>query len=188
MVALALEVCGLERAAKAVRLSFNSESNAHHCVQYWDVSLFADDVALLSGLIKKGDSHAKVMRMVQVWFKIHAPRYWWAEFDTYKVGTATMSASTMHTLLSRKLDQNDFEGGTPPEYLDHINKLIEDKDLVRAKMDLPENFLQERYVNTNYQTLRHIYLDRKNHKLKEWHTFLDELDALPFYKEFIKIA
>ena len=70
-------------------------------------------------------------------------------------------------------------------------RLIEEVGIQEAtillKQMLPESFLQRRIVCTNYQTLRHIYFDRRNHRLPIWHKFLDELlKQLPF-PEFITI-
>ena len=46
------------------------------------------------------------------------------------------------------------------------------KELVRI---LPEGYLQTRTWTANYAVLRTIYHQRKNHKLTEWQTFLDEV-------------
>jgi hypothetical protein len=181
------EVHGLQYAAEAIRMSFDSRSKMEELVGFPDFQLWKDDVALLSGLIAKGDSHAKVMRFVDVYMTVTAPRYFYQEFDTYRQGVEKMSRSTVHKILAEELVQEDFEGGTPVYFLNHLNGLIKEKDLLRVKKDLPENFLQERFVKANYQALRHIYHDRKNHKLPEWHTFLDAVSLLPFFEEFIKV-
>ena len=184
------EVQGFVSALCAMRLSFNSRSNSWEVIQSNGLHINKEDHALLLKLIKNGDSHAKVTRMIQCWLDIRAPRYWYQEFDTYKVGTVAMSGSTAHTLANRNLTEDDFEGGMDEEILYKLNTIQEsdgDKnDRMRAmKHILPESFLQRRIVNLNYQVLRHIYLDRKGHRLPEWKTFLDFLDTLPF-PEFIK--
>ena len=50
-------------------------------------------------LAPKDGGHNKFLESMQVWIDINAPRYWWSEFDTYRVGTSKQSASTMHTLV-----------------------------------------------------------------------------------------
>ena len=179
-----LSVAGLDEACRAVRLSFNSSSDENCVETSHDCDIYADDLALLKKLVLNGDSHAKVMRMVQVWLDIEAPRYWWAEMDTYKVGTTTMSESTMHTVTKRHLTENDFEMGfggvLDYEWIQKLNDLIDNKDWYGVKSRLPESFLQRRIVNLNYQTLRHIYIDRKNHRLPQWKKFLAILNDLPF--------
>lgn len=176
---------GLDIACNAIGLSFavksedNPESNS---------KLTKDKaIVLLKNLVTKGDSHAKVLRMAMVWLDITAPRYWWQEFDTYKIGTVTMSESTMHTLLKRYISKTDFEDPIPTAFIDEINKYIKDKDLIKVKAILPESFLQKRIVCLNYQTLRHIYLDRKNHKLPQWKFFIENvIYKLPHYELIIQ--
>ena len=56
------------------------------------------------------------------------------------------------------------------------------KELVRW---LPEGWLQTRTVTLNYENLRSIYNQRKNHKLTEWHQFCDWVKTLPYAEELI---
>ena len=56
------------------------------------------------------------------------------------------------------------------------------KELIRW---LPESWVQTRTWTANYETLRNIYHQRKNHKLSEWHTFCKELEKLPYAEELI---
>ena len=45
---------------------------------------------------------------------------------------------------------------------------------------LPSSYNQKRTVMMNYEVLTHIYPDRKNHKLDEWHVFCDWIESLPY--------
>lgn len=190
-----LQTAGLEPACHAMRLSFDSVSKMESRMSSAGVDLWEDDVILLRNLVARGDSHAKVMRMAIVWMDVTAPRYWWQEFDQCKVGTTTMSSSTMHTLSKRDLVSEDFEGGMVQHVLDGINifraacnsHTPKYQRVYEMKRRLPESFLQKRTVCLNYQVLRHIYFDRKNHKLPEWHTFLSAMSLLPFYEQFVKV-
>ena len=190
-------VDGLDIACEAVRLSFNSHPKGH-IVESMGHRLFSDDVELLKKLIVSGDSHSKAIRMATVWLDLTMPRYWWSEFDTYKQGTTAMSESSVHKMLSRiksgNLSVEDFHcnnEGVTDAVVDAVRNM---ENAVRAgmaiediKQMLPESFLQRRIVCANYQTLRHIYFDRRNHRLPIWHKFLDELlKQLPF-PEFITI-
>ena len=56
------------------------------------------------------------------------------------------------------------------------------KELVRW---LPEGWLQMRTWTANYEVLRNIYHQRKNHKLSEWRAFCAFIETLPYAKEFI---
>ena len=56
------------------------------------------------------------------------------------------------------------------------------KELIRL---LPESWLQTRTVTLNYENLRSMYSQRKNHRLTEWHSFCNWILSLPYAKEFI---
>ena len=192
MTIYTMEVLGFVPATVAMRLSFNSQSSSQGIVESKGIYINKDDHTLLLKLIRNGDSHAKITRMIQCYLDITAPRYWYQEFDTYKVGTVAMSGSTVHTLANRDLTEDDFEGGMDGDILCKLNDTrslirVYDKNNVMYAMKhiLPESFLQRRIVNLNYQVLRHIYLDRKGHRLPEWKIFIDAIDTLPF-PEFIK--
>lgn len=126
-------------------------------------------------LLPKGGSHIKFLESVAIWLDITAPRYWWQQFDTYRVGMTKQSGSTMHTLMARPLRQGDFEEEIPVVVLNALNEAIERGDFRAAKAILPEAFLQRRIVCTNYRELRHIIGQRHNHRLKEWHHFVAEV-------------
>lgn len=49
---------------------------------------------------------------------------------------------------------------------------------------LPSSYNQKRTVMLNYEVLANIYKSRHNHKLDEWHTLCDWIEALP-YSELI---
>lgn len=122
-------------------------------------------------LATKDGGHNKYLESIQVWLDITAPRYWWSQFDTYRVGVTKQSESTMHTGLNRPLTGMDFEGGMDSSRLRELNFYIEQKNFDKFKQMLPESFLQRRIVNTNYKALRNIYKQRKNHRLNEWKEF-----------------
>lgn len=45
---------------------------------------------------------------------------------------------------------------------------------------LPSSYNQKRTVMLNYEVLSHIYTDRHDHKLDEWHVFWDWVSKLPY--------
>ena len=131
---------------------------------------------------------------------ITAPLYWWKEMDTYKVGTTANSQSTMHKLAANPITIDCFETDDMAKVLetdeiidytimDNWNDLIKICEGLRQKYNstgdvrywkelvriLPEGYLQTRTWTANYAVLRTIYHQRKNHKLTEWQTFLDEV-------------
>lgn len=114
-----IELAGFAGALKALRLPFGKEERsdieakrgfAGHFVECnTKVHIDRDDLSLMNTLINRGDEHAKVMRGIIVWAKITAPRMWWQEFDTYRIGVEKLSSeSTMHMIGQRDLTIDDF--------------------------------------------------------------------------------
>lgn len=122
-------------------------------------------------LAPKDSGHNKFMEHIDIWLCINAPRYWWQQFDTYRVDVTRQSSSTMHTIMKAELTQDDFEKHIPGEFLHYINMSIADKKFDEVKNILPEGFLQERTVKMSYKSVRKIILQRKNHRLAEWQLF-----------------
>lgn len=155
-----LNECGTEEALLGLSLSYNSEPSQR----------VADKLAFKQG------GHNKFLESCQVWLDVTAPRYWWAQFDTYRCGMTKQSSSTMHTILRGELKVGDFEGGDcDPVILDALNAWILAGDFVKVKKHLPESFLQRRIVSTNYKVLQAMESQRRSHKLVEWQEFLDEI-------------
>ena len=50
---------------------------------------------------------------------------------------------------------------------------------------LPSSYNQKRTVMLNYEVLSHIYSDRKDHKLDDWHDFCAWIEKLPFAEGII---
>lgn len=150
-------------------------------------------------LAPKDGGHNKFLESMMVWIDIDAPRYWWSEFDTYRVGTTKQSESTMHTITHRLLTQDDFEfvvyGFTLRQLNDAIkdyqtteNKQAKARLFAEIKNNLPEGFLQRRIVCTNYKTLKNIVWQRKHHKLLEWKAFIKALADQLEHPEFVGLV
>jgi hypothetical protein len=158
-----------------------------------DVGMGTYRRGLSQELIEAGDDHGKHARMMWVWMRVKAPRYWWQEMATYSVGISTISESTMHTLTGIMRDSNDakdifhlFADITPKNTMyAFFHDAKRASDIEEMKAALPEGFLQTRGINVNYQTLRRIFHARKSHRLKTWHSFLRQtLQQVP-YPEWI---
>ncbi|MCD4738073.1 MAG: hypothetical protein K8R89_02285 [Anaerolineae bacterium] len=122
-------------------------------------------------LYQKNGGHNKFLESMVVWIDITAARYWWQQFDTYRIGVTKQSESTMHTILKRSLTQDDFESGIDPATLARLNDLIAARKFMQVKRELPESFLQRRVVCTNYKTIRRMIEQRHTHRLREWQVF-----------------
>ncbi len=110
MIVDVLKVDGIEEALLGMGLSYGLTSDKKiRCLK--DPKLAARLTKICAKCAQRGNGEDKFLRMIQIWADVTAPRFWWAEFDTYKVGTVALSESTMHTLGKRPLAQEDFEGG-----------------------------------------------------------------------------
>lgn len=156
-----------------------------------------NDESLMRRLIRQGSSdHCKFRRMLSIYADVNAPWYWWKEFDTYKVGTVSNSCSSMHTIHKRDLTLDDFsvdQMQNRPANLDYLTDLIEAINRMRQLREcvdteaerkelwynmiqmLPSSFMQKRTVMMNYEVMANIFRARGNHKLKEWHDFIDAI-------------
>ena len=159
------------------------------------------NLALAQRLIQAGPEHRKFLRQIMVSVDITAPLYWWKEFDTYKVGTVANSCSTMHTIHMKEFYLGDFscehlysdELDFFKEIVDRLNGLRELYLESKNKDDwwqliqlLPSSYNQRRTVTLNYENLRSMYFQRRNHKLDEWRIgFCSWVEDLPHSEELI---
>ena len=173
-----IEIAGLAGALTALRLPFGKEARSEIIFDYdWSaeskdvwfdssINICIDDrdLALIQTLIKRGDEHAKVVRGINVWAKITAPVYFWAEAETYRAGHERLaSESTMH------IDCKGLSG----------------KELQEAKAAIPMGKELTKVDMFSYQTLRRIVAQRHDHRLPEWHQFIDWARTLPLAGELI---
>lgn len=158
-----------------------------------------NDFELMQRLARAGTDHRKFMRMIVVYVDVTAPRYWWAEADTYKVGTVANSCSTMHKIHTKELTPDDFshEFFFGEEEL-VLERILYQLNYCREKFNatgnknwwwkiiqlLPQSYNQRRTLMLNYEVLANIYRARRNHKLTEWREFCRWIESLP-YSELI---
>lgn len=140
-------------------------------------------------------SHSKFRRMMVVYTDVTAPFYWWKEYDTYKIGTVANSCSTMHSITNKPFEKEDFSFENVPDKI--VERYLNDLNILRGMylistnprvkkvywyqiiQLLPESYMQKRTLMLSYEVLHKIYVDRKDHKLEEWHTFCDWIKSLP---------
>lgn len=181
-----------------------------------------NDMKLAKTLINGGPEHRKFLRQIFVSVDITAPLYFFKQFDTYKIGTTANSTSTMHKLTSKPITLDCFETDDFDPDLVYFESplleaentagmlselLIEQLEMLRQKYIqtkdksvwkelvrwLPESWLQTRTWTANYEVIRTMVHQRKNHKLNEWSgkddpskdNFIKWAKSLPYAKEFI---
>ena len=193
-----ISIYGFDEALFGIGLSYGLTSNLNEIDlldlnnrnTYVELYKIAKKLAYLSG----GEN--KFLRQIQVWLDLNMPRYWWSEFDTYKVGTTAQSESTMHTIHKTPITLEMFEGFTDCQRnVDIINDLetlrttylnTKDKKYWRLlKQHLPESFLQRRIVNLNYAVIQNMLQHRYNHGLQEWRYFCEKMAKLPYADQWL---
>lgn len=164
-----LEEAGFKWAMRGLSRSYNQNIHA------------MPEVALK--LSSKDKGHNKFLESMQVWIDVEAPRFWWSEMDTYRAGISKQSDSTMHTLSRQPLTQENFEYAIDANYLYYLNDMIGAKNHIDViKNALPDGFLQGRTINLNYKVIRHIIIQRHNHKLPQWQVFCEAMQRLQCYE------
>ena len=164
-----LEEAGFNSAVGGICLSYNTEPS----------------LRVAQKLAKKGGGHNKFLESIMAWLEIRAPRYWWQQFDSYRVGVTKQSESTMHTLMRKKsMDYEDFSIPVDMGVLSLLNHFLINQRFEELKGHLPESFIQKRVVCVNYKTLYNMYVQRKYHKLGEWREFCNFISTnLGYWKE-----
>lgn len=184
---------GYEEALLGMSLSFYD--HAIPLEEFWTDEKFERAKHRATSLAHKGGGHNKFLESIQVWVYVQASRDFWSEYDTYRAGMTKQSSSTMHTLDKRPVVQEDFEDGTSRMSIRAFNYSLAAykdpaspyfKDITRLKKNLPEGWLQERMICTNYKVLQHIYKQRHNHRLKQWRQHIEELIGQLQHPEYMK--
>ena len=207
-------VYGFEEAIRGMRNPMNSWSNSDSYKTYIeneqtgqraDFEFFVgdEDLKLMQKLVKAGTDHRKFMRMITVYVDVTSHHGWWAEADTYKVGTVRNSCSKMHTIHIKEFCKDDFShegidevGDIATETFEQTIKTLEqlrvafnetgEKKYWRAIIELlPLGYNIRATLMLNYEVLANIYHSRKNHKLDEWREFCSWIETLPYAKELI---
>lgn len=190
---------GYEYALKACRRSHNSLDKLDTVGNI----LGKEDYGLCERLLtrdiktKAGDPHSVGLRLIDFWFDIEAPLYWWKHMDRYSIGKDQASDSTMHTLTKQPITTDMFVQGTIVN-LDMLNWLIdnyhkaltpEQKKFEEQRLfaSLPSGFIQGRTLKISFVTLRRILKQREPHKLNEWDEFRTQVLAQVLYPSLLTI-
>jgi len=149
------------------------------------------------GSSHNGEGHDNYLKGITVQLDVCAPLYWWKEAQRYHWFDFVSSESTMHCLLKFDVAKQCVEE-TDPAILERLSALVGEYNAIlsdeahqeeqKAKWrvlvaSLPEGFCLAATMVTNYQQLKTMYLQRHNHKLKEWRLFCEWCASLPHFLE-----
>lgn len=182
-----VEVYGLEESVRASK--FPMAVDASKCTGE------ITDRTVSLGSVATGTGHDNFLKGIIVQFDWTFTPKLSVEVERYHFIDFVSSQSTMHRITKFDLDKAYIEYvdnrciDVIREKVEKYNSL-EDKSTPEAK----ELYLQILYSNpcgmfltarmtTNYQQLKTIYQQRRNHRLPEWHWFCDWVETLPHFME-----
>lgn len=146
------------------------------------------------GSVPTGTGHDNFLKGIVVQFDLTMTPKMSVEMERYHFIDFVSSQSTMHRITKFNLDEAYIDYVDPrcieviKEKVAQYNAL-EDTTTEEAK----KLYLEILYSNpcgmyltarmtTNYQQLKTIYQQRRNHRLPEWQTFCDWCETLPSFK------
>lgn len=198
-----ISVYGFQEAIRGMRNPLNSWSRSDSSFDN-NINIGQNDLNLMKRLFKAGNEHRKYDRMISIYMDIEASHTWWAEFDTYKIGTVRNSCSKMHKIHSIEFirDQFDHEGidevgGRTVEVhkavIEELERLrclfneTKEKKYWRAIIELlPMGFRLRATIMMNYEVAANIIRQRSGHKVDEWHVLVDTLRNLPYMEQLLE--
>lgn len=194
------QVFNLQGAFRGMRQPLQSFDKSDSCNFFNSFIIGEKDMELAQNLLSSGSSSDdKFMRQIFVTVDIVAPSYFLSELDTYKVATTRNSSSLQHKGMSRDYTLDDFTFDEKDNFdlnqiIDIINKYrrlykeTNDYKYFRMMRQLmPMGYEYNIAWTANYEVLRNIYFQRKNHRLKEWsEDFMRWIDDLPYNEQLIK--
>jgi len=159
------------------------------------------------GNAEKGSGHDNFLKGIIVQFDLTMTAKMSVELERYHFIDFVSSQSTMHRITKFDLDKSYIKYvdediiNIMKEKIKDYNEWLENKqDWIDAgshdkyKEIVAEKYLEILYSNpcgfqltarmtTNYQQLKTIYSQRKNHKLPEWREFCEWVESLQKFKE-----
>lgn len=154
-----------------------------------------------------GSGHDCYLKGIIIQFDMKVPEYIWRQWDRYHFNDYVSSQSKMHRILKLDLDKNCNKYvdtrtiNILDDYIKRYNNFEEsdkNKDLILrggiveyTKENLfnciiancPSGLMLTARVTLNYLQAKSVKLQRKTHKMQEWHYICDFFDSLPRFKE-----
>lgn len=109
----------------------------------------------------------------------------WVEMQRYHFIDFVSSMSTMHCISKMDVNSmcNEYVSLAVIDEVNHLKDIYlatKDKDdYLRLLYNVPTGFELTARMTTNYRQLKTIYLQRRNHRLPDWHVVCDWIEKLP---------
>lgn len=183
-------------ALVAMRMPFKGRDKVDSTFDEDGIIVGNKDIDLAQRLSNAGTDHRKFLRLATCHVLIEAPLYWWKQFDTYRFGVEKCSESTMHTIMKRPIQLEDFafetEAGSYDRVflqntIDQLERYRDAGEFEKVVKMLPDSYIQGRVCMISFEALLNMYKARKHHKLKEWHDMCAWIENVPHFKELTGI-
>lgn len=173
--------------------------NAIKCSKYpmsVDISTLNTDITNTVkklGNAQKGSGHDNFLKGIIVQFDLTMTPKMSVELERYHFIDFISSQSTMHRITKFDLDKAyieyvdkriiDIMKDKVTQYNNETDKEKKEKLYLEILYSNPCGFKLTAGMTTNYQQLKTICYQRKNHRLPEWRTFCEWIETLPYFKE-----
>jgi short subunit dehydrogenase-like uncharacterized protein len=148
--------------------------------------------------VPTGTGHDNFLKGIVVQFDLTMTVKMSVELERYHFIDFVSSQSTMHRITKFDLDKAYIKY-VDPRVIDIMKQKVEEFNAIKGEtveeaQKAKEKYLEILYTNpcgmyltarmtTNYQQLKTIYQQRRNHRLPEWQEFCDWIETLPHFKE-----
>lgn len=137
-----------------------------------------------------GTGHDNFLKGIIVQFDLTFTIKAWVEAERYHFLEFVSSQSTMHKIARFDIEKQCIEY-VHPDIIATVRRLAEQYNAdptperyLKLLYNVPVGFRLTARMSANYQQLKTIYQQRKNHRLPEWREFCSWVETLP-YSEFI---
>lgn len=150
------------------------------------------------GQAKSGSGHDNFLKGIVVQFDLKVTNKLWVEMERYHFVDFVSSQSSMHRIAKFDLDQQYISYVDPrmvtimKELVNEYNTYVKLGETEKAKVaylnclySSPAGLQLTARLTTNYQQLKTIYYQRRNHRLPEWRVICQWIESLPKFKELI---
>jgi len=180
-----VKVYDLHESVIACRNSMRTALPEYSSAEFYESLKRAKKLAPLGG------GHNNFLCGIRVSFDLVYPNYISPELQRYHFFDIVNSASKMHKLAKMDMRKccNKYVDPRVIEVMEELrNKYNENQsydNFIRMVSTCPQGIELFMRISTNYLQLQTIYLQRKNHKLKDWHNFIAFIEKLPYFTELI---
>ena len=132
-----------------------------------------------------GSGHDNFLNGIIVQFDLTFSLKAWTEMQRYHFIDFVSSQSTMHRICKFDIGKqcNDY---VEPSIITLVDELVRNyndnpnpENYLKVLYNIPVGFRLTARMTTNYRQLKTIYLQRRNHRLPDWHVVCDWIEKLP---------